>query len=348
MNHEASPPIAVVIPARNAARWIGEAIRSVRDQTLPPAEILVGDDGSEDGTASIVEAIGDPRIRLIRSDAPIGISAMLNRLVGSSQARYLARMDADDTSHPDRFRRQLEFLESGDLAFCGTWARRFEGASTLHPMPEHHDDILAESGFAAPFVHPTVLFDRRRLAAAGAELLYDPSEDLAEDYGLWRRLLPRARAGNVPTELLRWRLHDRNAGTAPATRDVQSAVATRIRQRTWAGSGLDLDPLQERAIALLLSTGIRSPADLASLAAAFGKVLRHDPALLWAPLPALRRNLSSRWNHACLVASWGTPEVLITWARHGIRAGLHLRPSTAGKIVLKSMVRDRRKREATR
>lgn len=340
--------IAVLIPARNAARWIGEAVRSVREQTLPPSEILVGDDGSEDATSSIVEEIGDPRIRLLRSDSPAGISSVLNRLVGSTQARYLARMDADDISNPDRFRQQLEFLQARELAFCGTWARRFEGAATLHTMPEHHDDILAESGFAAPFVHPTVMFDRQRLASAGAELAYDPAEDLSEDYGLWRRLLPRARAGNVQVELLGWRLHGGNAGVAPATRDVQVEVATRIRRRTWSESGLELDARQERAIGLLLSSGIRAASDLAPLAEAFGKVLLHDPARLWAPVPALRRNLSARWNYACLVASWGNPRILPIWARHGRRAGLHLDPATAGKIALKSLLPAPTEREKPR
>jgi glycosyltransferase involved in cell wall biosynthesis len=116
------PEISVVIPAYNRAASIADAIHSVLGQTLPPTEIVVVDDGSADGTAAAVEAIADPRIRLVRQ-ANGGSSAARNAGIAEARCEWIAFQDSDDEWLPRKLERQFQALAEAPpdavAVYCG-------------------------------------------------------------------------------------------------------------------------------------------------------------------------------------------------------------------------------------
>ncbi|MGL6044061.1 MAG: glycosyltransferase family 2 protein, partial [Sandaracinobacteroides sp.] len=102
-------PVSVVIPAYNREATVGTAIRSVLWQTLSPVEVIVVDDGSTDGTAAAVQAIDDPRVRLV-SQANGGISAARNRGIEAATQPWVAFQDSDDEWLPLKLEKQMASL----------------------------------------------------------------------------------------------------------------------------------------------------------------------------------------------------------------------------------------------
>ena len=105
-----APRVSVLLPVRDGARFLREALDSVLAQTLADFELLVVDDGSTDETPEILASVGDERLRVLRQE-PAGLVAALERGIGEARAPYLARMDADDVSLPCRLERQVAFLD---------------------------------------------------------------------------------------------------------------------------------------------------------------------------------------------------------------------------------------------
>jgi glycosyltransferase involved in cell wall biosynthesis len=144
---------------RNSAATIAIALRSVQLQALRDWELIVIDDGSSDGSAAIVEAFGDPRIRLVRQPASAGLATRLNEAVALSQGRYIARMDADDVCFPDRLDRQVKRLQQEpelDLLGCGAVVFG-DDARLLGELPVGltHGAITAQPCRGFPLPHPT-------------------------------------------------------------------------------------------------------------------------------------------------------------------------------------------------
>src|ERR687887_2921944 len=99
-----APRVSVLLPVRDGAPFLREALDSVLAQTLTDFELVVVDDGSEDETPAILEAVGDERLRVLRQER-LGLVAALNRAVAEARAPLLARMDAHDVSLPERLGR---------------------------------------------------------------------------------------------------------------------------------------------------------------------------------------------------------------------------------------------------
>jgi len=120
VNRLPAPRVSVVIPAYNAAEFVSDAVRSVLAQTLEATECIVVDDGSTDGTASVVQGIVDPRIRLIRQEN-LGVSEARNAGARVAVAGLLAFLDADDVWLPEKLERQLaRFEKRADLVMVAT------------------------------------------------------------------------------------------------------------------------------------------------------------------------------------------------------------------------------------
>src|SRR5260370_10615347 len=128
-----TPVISVIMPVRNGAEWLAEAVASVRAQEFGDFECLIVDDGSDDGTTALLSgfAAADHRIRLLRQ-APQGIVAALNTAIAAARAPYLARLHADDRARPDRLRKQLAFMQAHpEVGLLGTFAERIDAPRHL-------------------------------------------------------------------------------------------------------------------------------------------------------------------------------------------------------------------------
>lgn len=331
--------VSVFVPVLDGARWIRPCLESLLRQTLPPGEILVGDDGSTDGTASIVESIGDERI-VLRRFPPTGIPGVCNALVRECRFRHLARMDADDVCHPRRFEEQLREFHRTGAGVVGAWARRSGLSNHVHKAPRDHGSLAARLGIASPFVNPTVVIDRERLP--GLPLL-DEGIRFGSDYALYARLARTTRFATVPRVLLDWRLHSRNVGSRIDTRDEQQTTARSIRREVWKESGVDLLEKEEEALHRFACDPV-PPLELAGeFLSAFARALHSaQPDRLWAPLGSIRRFASESWDYYCLVNAWGMPRILQVWIAGRRRLGRRVPVRTALKIALKAFAPDSR------
>ncbi len=195
-----SPTISVVMPAYNAADYLTDAIKSVLVQTVEDIELIVVDDGSTDDTAAVVDSFDDDRIRPIRLEENVGVPAARNRGLEEARGEYVACHDADDRSRPDRFERQLEFLEAhDDVAAVGTGARLVDESGAVigrkHiPTEPSLQDIIDENRF----VHASMMFRRSALEEVGG---YDEWFSVAQDYELVLRIAAEFEVQNIDEPL---------------------------------------------------------------------------------------------------------------------------------------------------
>ena len=223
----------------NAGRFLAKAVASVRDQTFSDFEFIIIDDGSTDGSGELLErfAAADERIRLVRRENR-GLTASLNEGVSLARAALIARMDADDVSLPQRFERQMAFLERHpDVVAVGTSCLAMdEDDDQICPYPaeldhERIDQVNLRHG--GGIAHPTAMIRRDALLAIGG---YDERFHVAQDMDLFLRLGERGRLANLPDILLHYRLHDT---AASARRLGEQAEAAREAVRlAWSRRGL--------------------------------------------------------------------------------------------------------------
>jgi glycosyltransferase involved in cell wall biosynthesis len=189
------PAVSVVMPAFNAASTLQRAIDSVLAQTYSNFELVVVDDGSTDETPTILARQVDERIRVIRMRDNVGIVGALNRGLEEARGALIARLDADDEALPERLALQVEaFATHPNLVLCGCAADRVDPQGTRlgrSVPPASHARLAAAMVTGNRLVHSTVMFRRDAARACGG---YRPDQLLAEDYGLWLRLM---RAGEA-------------------------------------------------------------------------------------------------------------------------------------------------------
>ena len=173
MEKSSTPPVSVIVPCYNAARFLGETIDRVLAQTFTAFELIVIDDGSTDGTRGIIDRYRDRLAgRLIAESGPNrGVSAARNRGTELASGRYLHHLDADDLLRPDALRAKLEALEASgaDVAYAD-WQKLIESrdgvfvpgdvhsrrCEDVHPVPE----IAIVMDFWSP---PAALLYRREI-----------------------------------------------------------------------------------------------------------------------------------------------------------------------------------------
>ena len=202
------PLVSVLLGAYNCASTLGQSIESMLAQDYGRMEIIVCDDGSTDGSAEVSEsyAARDARVVLLRNERNLGLPATLNKCIAAAKGEYLARMDGDDRSKPDRIRKQVAFLEAHpEYAFCGSSISLFDGGGAWgkrdYPERPEAQSFLLRS----PFAHPTVMFRASCLAAAGGYGT-DPALGRSEDYDLFMRLHAAGLRGyNLQEYLLEYR-----------------------------------------------------------------------------------------------------------------------------------------------
>lgn len=200
--------ISVVLPAFNAERYIAKALESIQQQTHHNLEIIVIDDGSTDGTLSLVRemASSDERIRVFSRENR-GLINTLNEGINLASGSFIARMDADDLSHPDRFRKQLEFLESKNLDICGCHYFTVDAEDRVLDavvVPTSYDDILLKLCTSVPFAHGSILA-RKSIFDVFKYQAHPPCA--VEDYELWTRMFATGiKFGNVDEFLFRYRI----------------------------------------------------------------------------------------------------------------------------------------------
>lgn len=216
------------MPVHNGATYLESAIDSILAQTFIEFEFLIIDDCSTDDTADIVNSYEDKRIRFVRSESRLKLAGALNLGMAAAHGEFIARMDSDDVSEPERLRLQFEFLsENRDYGICGSWTRYFPGPhEKIQKYPVDKDSVYALSLFDSPFAHPAVMIRRDLFEKNG--LNYDISYFPTEDFDLWTRALALFKGINLNKVLLNYRTHAQSlTGADWSTMDEQAARITR-------------------------------------------------------------------------------------------------------------------------
>ncbi len=236
------PTLSVCMPVYNADDFVREATESILQQTFTDFEFIIIDDGSTDKSREILEELArrDTRIRLV-SRPNTGYTIALNEALQLARAQYVARMDADDISMPDRFEKQVKYLRTHpDCVLVGSRILTIDPFGSPLYEPRHklvHEAIEAEllAGVGWAIVHPASMMVREQIEAVGG---YRAEMEPSEDLDLFLRLSERGKIANLPEVLLRYRQH------------VKSVNHTRYEEQNHATRRIVTEAYQRRGITL--------------------------------------------------------------------------------------------------
>lgn len=285
------PAVDVVIPAYNAAATIAASVQSCLAQSAPNLRVIVVDDGSTDATAATVQdlARADSRVTLIRQPNS-GISKAMNAGIAAGSAPFVARLDADDLSHPDRHRLQLvRMAEQPNLVALSGFYHEISGdgrdTGRLHTpaeRPTSNPDWLPahEPALSQPFT----MFRRSALQRVGLFRAFPVSEDS----DLYWRLSAIGALENLPAVIGHYRMHGASISSASIQNGRRMAICSQIaaisaqRQRRHEAD-IPLTP----EVSALLTTALTLPESLGPLCSA---MLLTDVEAAWL-IPAVAAKL---------------------------------------------------------
>lgn len=202
-----SPELSVLMAVYNSEIFAGEAINSVLQQSFTDFELIIIDDGSTDKTAGIVSSFSDKRIRFIQNEANRGIAHTRNMLLEMAKGEFITFMDDDDTIHPLKFEKQVDFLRknpgfglAGSSVIITDESGDEKQRLKLGARPVYIPAIML---FRNYFVNSAVMF-RRNLTLG---FTYPPGIWFGEDYLLWWKIIQQSQAINLPDYLTCYRKH---------------------------------------------------------------------------------------------------------------------------------------------
>jgi len=219
------PLISVIMPVYNAEDFVAEAIESILSQSYNNFELLIFDDSSTDKSIDIIKGFKDKRIKLFENLEHKGIVTLLNYGIQIAKGEFIARMDADDISHQDRFIFQIKaFEDDKSLGVCGTMFTTFGDNNILVNLPENQKEILGTLLMGCCIGHPTVMF-RKKIFIEGS-VVYNKSFYTAEDYELWTRLIFTTKFRNLQQSLLKYRVQEKQI--SQRKKEIQNNTSYRI------------------------------------------------------------------------------------------------------------------------
>lgn len=204
-NKNNQPLVSVVLPVYNGENFLREAIQSILDQSFSNYELLIINDASTDNSEQVILHFEDSRIVYLKNEKNLGLIGALNRGLNIACGKYIARMDQDDISHPKRFERQVQFMETNmNVVLCGMQGEILQ-TGEAYQVPLEDNEIRASMLFGSPFIHPVVMIRRETLVQHS--LKYDLKYFHAEDYGLWVNLSFVGKLANLPEVGIYYRKH---------------------------------------------------------------------------------------------------------------------------------------------
>ena len=216
--------LSVIFPVYNGQKYLDEAIQSVLRQTFNEFEFIIIDDGSKDQSLKIVRSYSNTRIKIF-SRANKGLAATLNEGISYSKSKYLARMDQDDKSEPERFQRQIDFLEKNPRSVgVGTNAKIIdENGVVLYTshVPTESEELRNLLPYTNPFFHGSMMLRRDAVVSAGG--YRTDTRHYIEDDLLWIELSKRGTLNNLELPLYCQRIHPGSMN------NLQKAVKKKLR-----------------------------------------------------------------------------------------------------------------------
>lgn len=222
-----SPKITVLMPVYNCELYVQTAVESILNQTFADFEFLIIDDASTDATVSILKKFDDSRIQLIQKPVNSGYTNSLNYGLQLAKGEYIARMDGDDISYPERFAKQIAYLETHpEVVVCGT-TYKIVGNDKRITLPEHHKAIKIGLLWGNCISHPSVMIRKKVLEEYAIQ--YDTSKEPTEDYDMWVRLLALGKLHNLQEVLLEYRVYGNQVSRKRAEEQKKNDIAAKLK-----------------------------------------------------------------------------------------------------------------------
>ncbi|NJO55012.1 MAG: glycosyltransferase [Rhodospirillales bacterium] len=231
------PLVAVIMAAYNAERTLPEAIKSVLASTLPVGLVIVDDASRMPAEDAIVRTFGDipPRVTILRCEKNMGPSGARNlgfKHIIETGYRYAAVLDSDDIAHPERFTKQVGYLEGNPaVAAVGTWGHLIDATSLAVISAESYPpvrsaDVRRALCFDSCIINTSVMFRVSALQEVG---VWDESLYTAEDYDLFCRLARKYELANLPEYLVNYRSSPGGISLSGVTAQRRARLLVQLR-----------------------------------------------------------------------------------------------------------------------
>ena len=222
------PIVSLLMPVYNTAPYLREAMDSIISQSFKDYELIVLDDCTPDNAEEILDAYTDPRIVRYRGKKNVGLSNVLNVGIEMARGKYIARMDSDDLSMPDRLKVQVDYLESHpevDLVSVGM--RLFGAKEDVWVREQDPEKVKISALFHSPVLHASSMWRKDRFEEKALRFCQEMVP--AEDYDLWTRALVKGLTlVNLPVVLYQYRIHSNQATTQT---DKTTAKCREVQQQ---------------------------------------------------------------------------------------------------------------------
>lgn len=226
-----SPKVSILMPAYNAEKYIEEAIESILNQTFTDFEFIIIDDCSTDKTWEIIQKYSkkDKRIVAIKNEENLKLSATLNKGIDICKGEYIARMDSDDWSYPDRLQKQYDAISKDPkIGILGGAMEVCDENLEIKNIRKYNlsDSEIRKSLFKySPFCHPATIFKKEAL------LQYKYSIELndAEDYDLYFRIGKRYKLQNLNDIVIKYRTSDTQVSSKKSKRQQYLTLYIRLK-----------------------------------------------------------------------------------------------------------------------
>lgn len=232
-----APKLTVLMPVYNTASFLKEAIESILNQTFGDFEFLIFNDGSSDNSAEIIKGFRDARIIFFDYKENSGYIVHLNKGIKIARGEYIARMDSDEISLPQRLEKQIEFLEKNpEYGVCGTQVETIDSTAIyVSSLPVEDKKIRSWLFFHNAISHPTVVM--RRAVLEKNNLLYDKEFYSAEDYKMWVDISRYSKLSNISEVLHKSRI--RPGQVSQVYFDIQRAKVMKLYRQMLQDMGIE-------------------------------------------------------------------------------------------------------------
>lgn len=254
-----SPCVSVLMPVyKTNPIYLKEAIESILSQTFEDFEFLIIDDCPQDKNCEeIIKRYQDKRIKYFRNEENLGISPTRNKLLDLAQGKYLAIMDHDDISLPERFEKEIKFLDDNpDYGVCGCQHTLMSDNSIVkRPVTDFEIKKMLSTSLACPLHHPCTMIRRAVITDNG--IRYEDVFTPAEDYSLWLRLAKVTKLHNLPDVLFYYRNFNNTTAENLEKIQVRCAAAQMLinqkvyklykpkRRKKWFGFKTEYSPARK-------------------------------------------------------------------------------------------------------
>jgi len=297
------PLLSVIMPVYNAERYVKQAIFSILDQSYKNLEFIIIDDGSTDKSLQVIESIRDDRIKLVKSGTNKGQIYTRNLGLQLAEGDYISQFDADDIAYPDKFKKQISFLERNkEIGMLGAWVKfidkngnRMKGGWKLKAKPEIIPSIMLFKNY---FLQSTVVYRKDCIKMFS----YREGFEVAEDYMIWLEIIEQFKCWNLQEYLVDYRIHSESVMNTLPLRRLE--MERKLFRWQFDKLGIDITD-NEMELHLLIKNDepIKSIDTLKQIESWLLKIDDKNREVLIYDPKILSRVLFNRWLKVCLKAS---------------------------------------------